>query len=204
MTQNRASAAATPNVPEALRALLVPVRSVHLDPLNARKHDEKQIAELMRSLKSYGQRRPIVVNEETRHIEAGNGIYMAAIRLGWTQVAALIVKDDDAAATGYSLADNRLGDLSEFDEKTMNMLLSSVEWDQLPPGFLPDELSLPDADDPASVLVRDPVPVPVDGAAMPNVEIILSMSREQYARAKADIDAVIQKHQLDCFVRINE
>jgi len=129
---------------------------------------------------------------------------MAAIRLGWTQVAALIVKDDDAAATGYSLADNRLGDLSEFDEKTMNMLLSSVEWDQLRPGFLPDELSLPDADDPASVLVRDPVPVPVDGAAMPNVEIILSMSREQYARAKADIDAVIQKHQLDCFVRINE
>lgn len=97
-----------------LRALAVPVESLHNDPANARTgHAVERIAA---SLRQYGQRKPIVVNRsQGNKIEAGNGAYLAALSLGWTHIAVVFVEDDPATAAGYGIADNRVAEFSEWD-----------------------------------------------------------------------------------------
>ena len=49
---------------------------------NPRTHSEEQIAEIAASMREFGFLWPIMVNGETRVIVAGNGRYLAAVRLG--------------------------------------------------------------------------------------------------------------------------
>jgi hypothetical protein len=58
---------------EALRPLAVECSSLALDPANARKHNPKNLKAIQGSLRSFGQRKPIVVNRRTGTVEAGNG-----------------------------------------------------------------------------------------------------------------------------------
>jgi hypothetical protein len=97
---------------EDLRPLAVPIDDVQPDPENAMGHEDEDIEEIQRSLELYGQRKPIVVNESNKLIEAGNGTWEAAKRAGWTHIAAVFVQDDDRTATGYAIADNRTAQLS--------------------------------------------------------------------------------------------
>jgi DNA modification methylase len=125
-------------IADGLRGLAVPIDSVHEDPANARKgHAVDRIAT---SLKIYGQRKPIVVNREQGFkIEAGNGTWRAAKTLGWEYIAAVCVDDDPATAAAFGIADNRLGDLSEWDPDVLADIAGSVE--DLFTGFTPGELA---------------------------------------------------------------
>lgn len=109
---------------DQLKTLVVSIDKCELDPKNARKnHNVEGISE---SLRSYGQRKPIIVNAETGFIEAGNGTFKAAKKLGWKTIAAVFVKDDPDTATGYSFADNRLTDQSEFDFDILKEMFESL------------------------------------------------------------------------------
>jgi len=112
-------------ITEQLAALAVPINSIKTDPMNARKGHA--LDELARSLDIYGQVKPIVVNAKTKQIEAGNGTYQAAKNLGWSEVAVVMVDHDSQQATGYAIADNRLTDLSEFDNEILLTLLQSLD-----------------------------------------------------------------------------
>lgn len=80
------------NIAEGLLPLVVDIDSVREDPQNARKHSSRNLAAIKRSLRTYGQRKPIVVNSETGIIEAGNGLWRAVKSLGWTRVAAALTE----------------------------------------------------------------------------------------------------------------
>ncbi len=124
-----------------LRSLAVPLDDLKLDAANARTgHALDRIAA---SLHRYGQRKPIVVNRsEGNKIEAGNGTWQAAKSLGWTHIAAVFVEDDPMTAVGYGIADNRLGDLSEWDAETLQALVDGLDPElNLPTGFDDDELA---------------------------------------------------------------
>jgi len=95
------------NIIDSLGSIVVDIRSVKLDPKNARKHDSRNLETIKKSLLAYGQRKPIVVNKETGIIEAGNGLYSAAKELGWDKIAAAFVSDEKDVATGYALMDNQ-------------------------------------------------------------------------------------------------
>lgn len=81
-------------------------------PKNVRRGNIDAIA---RSLQMYGQQKPIVVQESSGFIVAGNHVYQAAHRLGWQTIAASVVPMDDETAMGYLLADNRASDLATYD-----------------------------------------------------------------------------------------
>src|SRR5258705_12411936 len=49
---------------------------------NPRTHSDQQIGEIAASMREFGFLWPIMVNGETRRIVAGNGRYLAAVRLG--------------------------------------------------------------------------------------------------------------------------
>lgn len=126
------------NIHPDLLPLATPIDDLHLDPANARTgHDVERIAA---SLAQYGQRKPLVANRsEAGKIEAGNGTWQAAKSLGWTHVAAVFVEDDPMTAVGYAIADNRTAELSQWDLKTLQTLMASID-PGLETGFADGEL----------------------------------------------------------------
>lgn len=111
---------------EQLRHLAVPIDSIKFDPKNARIHDDDNIKAIETSYRLYGQRKPIVVNRATRHVEAGNGQLAAALKLGWKEIAVVLVDDDASTAAGYAIMDNYAGTLAEWDEENLQELLGEV------------------------------------------------------------------------------
>lgn len=114
-------------ISEPLRPLAVPVDDIDLDPANARKHGTENLAGIKASLRVYGQRKPVVVNKRNGVVEAGNGTLQAAISLKWTHVAVVYVDDDPSTAAGFSIADNRTSDLSEWDTDALDQILREIE-----------------------------------------------------------------------------
>ena len=106
-----------------LKSLAVPLDSLVQDPSNARKHSERNIESIANSLRLFGQRRAIVVQRNGRIVRAGNGTLQAARKLGWTEIAAVMVDDDNATAMQFAIADNRTAELAEWDDETLGLLL---------------------------------------------------------------------------------
>lgn len=104
----------------------VPIEEVHLDPVNARKGSVPVIVE---SLREFGQHRPLVVQERTGKIIAGNHTYQAAMALGWTHIDVYKVGDDDLKATRRAIADNATGDAATWDDQILSSLLKQVGTD---------------------------------------------------------------------------
>lgn len=99
---------------QQLLPLLVEISGLTLDPENARKHPERNLLAIERSLQENGQVKPVVVREGV--VYAGNGLVVAATRVGWTHVAAVDVSHlSKVQARAYGLMDNKSGDLSEWD-----------------------------------------------------------------------------------------
>lgn len=132
---------ATMQIHPQLAALAVPIDSLRLDPQNARRHPEANLAALQASLRVYGQRKPIVFRRSDAVIIAGNGTWQAARAAGWTEIAAVGVDDDLQTATGYALADNRTAELAEWDPARLEQLLAELELPDLPLQQMLDELT---------------------------------------------------------------
>lgn len=111
------------------------------DPDNKRVHNERNLAEIRRSLEAYGQQKPIVVDSDLV-VRAGNGVLLAARELGWSQVAAVQTDLAGDKARAFAVMDNRAGDLSEFDEWGLLDLLNELDAAENPVGYSPDEIQM--------------------------------------------------------------
>ena len=107
-----------------LIGLAHPVSSLSTLPGNPRRGDVEAVAA---SLKRFGQRKPIVARASDRVVIAGNHTLQAAVSLGWDEVAVSFVNDDESTSQAYALADNRISDLSSYDDQALLDLLESVE-----------------------------------------------------------------------------
>lgn len=101
----------------------VSVDDLRTDPDNARRHNDRNIQAIMESLRTFGQTKPIVVGDGGTVI-AGNGTLMAARRLGWKTMAVVRTAMNSAQARAYGIADNRINELSDWDD---GALLRSIE-----------------------------------------------------------------------------
>lgn len=142
-----------------LLPLAIPIMTIKPDPMNAR--TGHALDELARSLDIYGQVKPIVVNAKTKQIEAGNGTYQAAKNLGWSEVAAVMVNHDSSEAIGYAIADNKLTDLSHFDDEILLTLLQSLD----------EPLEVPGIDDAFMAELLDNVGGDLGGAGEGELEL---------------------------------
>ena len=109
-----------------LRPLAVPIDDLVADPNNARMHDEKNLAAIRASFAAFTQRKPIVVQTSTRRVEAGNGSLEVMRALGHKYVAAVFCDDTNEMATAYGIADNRAGELAEWNDATLTQLLADL------------------------------------------------------------------------------
>ncbi len=108
-------------ITESLQGLAVPLQDLRLLKNNPRKGN---VAAVIRSYRQFGQLKPIVARKSTGEIIAGNHQYLAAQELGWKEIAVVYVDVDDSTAKAYAVADNRTGELAEWD---VNALIASLE-----------------------------------------------------------------------------
>lgn len=95
------------------------------DPANARKHDAKNIAAIKGSLAAFGQQKPIVISRENI-VVAGNGTLEAAKQLGWDRIKAIRTDLTGIQLISYGIADNRTGELAEWDRDVLGSLLQAI------------------------------------------------------------------------------
>lgn len=102
---------------------------------NIRIHTEKQLEEFERSVRMFGQIRPIVVDEKNT-ILAGNGLYETLLRMGEEQ--ALVYKYEDLTESQKKklmIADNKIFSLGIENLDTLNEFLEELNGDLDIPGF---------------------------------------------------------------------
>lgn len=117
------------------------IETLILDPNNTRLHSERNIKELERSVSEFGQHRAAVVQRGSNKVLIGNGMIQAMRNLGWTECAVLYVDDDDATAIRRAISDNRISDLSTFDDDLLATMMAELGEGVVLPGFTDDEIA---------------------------------------------------------------
>lgn len=113
-------------ITEQLLSLAVPVDKLVPAKSNPRKGD---IDAIKKSYERFGQRKPIVALKGSGEIIAGNHQYQAALALGWDKVAVVFVEDDAETATAYSIADNRIGQLGEWNVEELVLAFDKIDYE---------------------------------------------------------------------------
>lgn len=102
---------------------------------NIRIHTDKQLQEFERSVRMFGQMRPIVIDEENT-ILAGNGLYETLIRMGWKEAECYQYTDlSQNQKKKLMIADNKIFSLGIENLDTLNTFLEELQGDLDIPGF---------------------------------------------------------------------
>lgn len=129
----------------------IDIKELKSETKNARKHGKRNKKAIRKSIERFGAGRSIVI-DSGNVIRAGNGTFDAARRAGVDKVLVVepekgtlvAVKRSDwteAEAKGYALADNRSGELAEWDTVVLDEIIQSIpeiEIENL--GFTQEEL----------------------------------------------------------------
>lgn len=102
---------------------------------NVRIHTEQQLKEFQRSVKMFGQIRPIVI-DENNIILAGNGLYDTLIAMG--KKTADVYRYDNLTENQKKklmIADNKIFSLGVENLETLNSFLEDLQGDLDIPGF---------------------------------------------------------------------
>ena len=143
-------------------------------PRNPRRHSDAQIAQIAGSIAHFGFNSPILIDSKG-NIIAGHGRYLAALKLGLETVPVIVLDHlSEIEKRAYLLADNKLADLSGWDDEALASELAELrdtEVDLGTLGFSDDELRVlladaefPDNDQPDEEEIPQPPAEPVTRA----------------------------------------
>lgn len=93
---------------------------------NPRKND-KAVAQLARSIKRFGFGAPVLARRANGEVIAGHTRLKAAIRLGLKMVPVRYLDLDPADAHLLALADNKVGELADWDDDKLGAILSQLQ-----------------------------------------------------------------------------
>lgn len=114
------------------------------DPRNSKKHPPSQIEDLRKSLRKYGQTKPVLLKGDDKTIGAGNGVFQAAKLEGWKEIWAVTHDLTDAEWKAYAILDNRLPQNGEWNVEILRQELAELHEDGIDLaglGFTKTELS---------------------------------------------------------------
>ncbi len=130
----------------------MPLSALRQPEKNVRKHTDKQIGEYVRSLRMFGQVKPIII-DDAGEIICGNGLYLALVQMGAAECDCYVMEGITAnQKKKLMLADNRVYELGITDIDTFEEIIHALGDDIDVPGW-DDELlatlnaSMPEVDD---------------------------------------------------------
>lgn len=134
-----------------------PVATLKPHGRNARRHSDKQIDLIARSIREFGFVNPVLIDVDNS-IVAGHGRFAAAQRLGLESVPTVLLDHlTPEQVKAYRIADNRIAELSDWDDDLLRLEIGSL-MDLEIAGDLDFDVSLTGLDTPQ-------IDVLLDGAA---------------------------------------
>lgn len=132
-----------------MEAKKMKIAELHAPEKNVRVHTEAQIKEFEKSIRMFGQLRPIVV-DEANTILAGNGLCVTLQRMGIEEADVYVMEGlTEAQKKKLMIADNKIFQLGVENMDVLNEFLEDLHGDYDIPGFDEDILRqmMADADE---------------------------------------------------------
>lgn len=117
----------------------VQIKAIKTHPEN--NNTRPDLDDIIDSLEETGLYKPLVVQKSSKHICAGNHTYLAARKMGWTEIDVVFVDVDDTGARRILLADNKTAQGAEIDDRLTAELLSKIPDAHVGTGFALDEVN---------------------------------------------------------------
>nr|DAW26843.1 MAG TPA: ParB protein [Caudoviricetes sp.] len=105
---------------------IVPVEDLKPNPKNPNHHPEDQVELLAKVIEMQGWRQPVKVSARSGYIVSGHGRYEAALLLGCPVPVDIQDYPSEAEELADLLADNRIAELAEMDEKMLAELFAVI------------------------------------------------------------------------------
>ncbi|NOT01915.1 MAG: ParB N-terminal domain-containing protein, partial [Phycisphaerales bacterium] len=170
------------------------IDEIHADPTNARRHGEKNLDAIAKSLQVYGQVEPLVVQKSSGRVIGGNGRLEVLRRGGASECDVVELDLDDTQARALSLALNRTSELAEWDDDALASALSYLRLENVDLGSLGfDDIDLAKLLDMPEV-IEDEVPEPPDEAVTRPGDLIVMGNHRLLcgdAGGTADVDRLL-------------
>ena len=129
-----------------MKACKMKLSELKMPERNVRIHTEQQIREYEKSVKMFGQLRPMVIDENNT-ILSGNGLFITMKNLGMKEADVYIFDDlTENQKKKLMIADNRIFSLGVENLETLNEFLNELTGDMEIPGFDEDVLRQMTAD----------------------------------------------------------
>lgn len=108
------------------------VQNVSVDLLkpfekNPKMHTEEQIDKIIRSIKEFGWANPILALKENNMVIAGHARLKAAKKMNLSEVPVIFLDMPYEKAIAYVVADNRLAEIAEWDNRMLLPLLDEIK-----------------------------------------------------------------------------
>lgn len=144
--------AKAPTAPQAIVAEPRPIDSLKPYAKNAKKHPPAQVVAIAKSLREYGWVLPLLADKDM-NVVGGHGRLLAAIHCrengwaipGWPDNSQVPVRSLDTLTArqvkAYRIADNRLAEMSSWDEDLLAQDLTELGGDIDLSGFGADDLA---------------------------------------------------------------
>ncbi len=140
-------AASAQTINHRIEVTYLPLSVIKTDPRNPRVHKPRQLKALVKSIRSLGYNMPIAIDSQGV-IVAGHARFAAAQILGMSEVPVIVLDHLSAAqAQAFLLADNRLSEMSTWDEQLLAVQLKelsvlNLDFDIEATGFSVGEIDL--------------------------------------------------------------
>src|SRR5262249_15344325 len=109
-----------------LRVKWSAISEIKRDPRNPKQHSARQIRQIADSIKIFGCLVPVLIDRDNK-ILSGHGRVLALRRLGWVEVPVIRAEHlTPEKARAFSIADNRLTELSSWDERMLGEILHEL------------------------------------------------------------------------------
>lgn len=103
---------------------------------NSRVHSERQIDQIVNSIREFGFTIPVLVDEKSMLI-AGHGRVMAAQKMGLEEIPVMVATGwTDQQKRAYVIADNKLTENSTWDEELLKSEIKQLEFEEYNLDFL--------------------------------------------------------------------